>query len=596
MFFFGGVFTILATKIWDPLWNPFRSKPEQIMEKMLKKIEQLKTYHQDATFLFNYENNGNFEIKGRFNGDMDKSLPDKIKEQVMVNLDFSTEGVNLNAELELKNIGDNYYLKLSKIPGGSMTQLITPFKDQWMKFNIESLKEILGEGYYEKFKKIQQRQKEEQEVIVKEIKRLFKNKKIYLVKKEFPDEKIGNKKVYRYQVALNNEEIKKIIPDFLDNILKNLNLGDFSSMVEFSLFDKEFKIMNSLSKLSLISDKVFREGGYSYSKLSCNYNSEISKLCEEIAKITEAKPVIHASSKEYCAYVSLPIKGYYYCIDNKESLNITTNPEQPRFCDGKTFSCPEPVSEEELKIAREKSAKELFLKEVDKFFEKIGEISADLWIGKNDHYLYKIKGEKMFEIKEDGKNSKIFLSVDINFSNFNQPVEIEEPKEYKDLLEVLKEGERAFNQDLEFGEPSMNIYAVKRTNMAILSNVASLIYFDNNTFQGLCKDRFTLNTSFPKYEKELLEINKNILPLSDCRSAKESYCIITDINKTGIGQLCIDNTSLVEEIPDGTFCTGDGTKSFPYRCPQMKKYLPQKEHSFPFQSSLFEALLYLFRK
>ena len=41
----GGILGALATRVWDPLWNPFRPEPTEVIEKMTLEMEKLKTLH-----------------------------------------------------------------------------------------------------------------------------------------------------------------------------------------------------------------------------------------------------------------------------------------------------------------------------------------------------------------------------------------------------------------------------------------------------------------------------------------------------------------------------------------------------------------------
>lgn len=76
---------------------------------------------------------------------------------------------------------------------------------------------------------------------------------------------------------------------------------------------------------------------------------------------------------------------------------------------------------------------------IDSFFEAVGDISAELWIGKEDYYLYKIKLEKAVDISEmiPGEAGGISFGFDFNSYNFNQPITIEAPQEYKTFDEIF---------------------------------------------------------------------------------------------------------------------------------------------------------------
>src|SRR3989344_1861401 len=77
---------------------------------------------------------------------------------------------------------------------------------------------------------------------------------------------------------------------------------------------------------------------------------------------------------------------------------------------------------------------------LDEFFEKAGDIKAEIWIGKKDYYLYKIKAEKEIDLKSLTKKSgdAVAFSISIDFSDFNREINIEAPKNFKDFKELQK--------------------------------------------------------------------------------------------------------------------------------------------------------------
>lgn len=105
------------------------------------------------------------------------------------------------------------------------------------------------------------------------------------------------------------------------------------------------------------------------------------------------------------------------------------------------------IQEEEMNQALE----EEFPKSVDEFFEATGPIDFEVWIGQDDMYLYRAKIEKEIDLgnfKESFSGSigesvpvedigKVFTSMDIKLSKFNQPVQVEAPEEFKTLQEVI---------------------------------------------------------------------------------------------------------------------------------------------------------------
>ncbi len=81
-----------------------------------------------------------------------------------------------------------------------------------------------------------------------------------------------------------------------------------------------------------------------------------------------------------------------------------------------------------------------FQKELDEFFEKISEIEAEIWIGKKDFYLYKIKGEKEIDLQkiEPKEKGRMIIKMEIDFSGFDQLIEIKAPEEFISIEEIIE--------------------------------------------------------------------------------------------------------------------------------------------------------------
>lgn len=328
-----GIGISLYTRAWDPLWNPFRPEPEEVIEEMGRKMEGVKTLHSEMKIDFATKEDAKeaFKISLAFGSDSDNTDPKNPKSAGDFDLTFATEGMQFSLAGESVAIGKDSYFKLTTLPllpseveaGLRMIGIdISELKNQWIKFDEESTKNLLKSfglpimpEIEEEMEKTQEKQKE----IIKKFQAIFKNKNLYFIKREFPDTKIKNQKVYHYSVALNKEEIKKLIPEFYKILIETYPLGPLPTEEEW----KEFQ--------------------------------------------------------------------------------------------------------------------ERFSEEFDKFFQKIGDIEGEIWIGKKDLYLYKIKGEKEIDLAklDPTAKGKISIKFDLDSSKFNQPVQIEAPKEFKTLEEIL---------------------------------------------------------------------------------------------------------------------------------------------------------------
>jgi len=74
------------------------------------------------------------------------------------------------------------------------------------------------------------------------------------------------------------------------------------------------------------------------------------------------------------------------------------------------------------------------------FLDKIGDINFEVWIGKKDKLLYQLSGEKEIDTNElygGDVYGNIDIGFKINFSKFNQEININAPEEFKSLDEVF---------------------------------------------------------------------------------------------------------------------------------------------------------------
>ena len=173
-------------------------------------------------------------------------------------------------------------------------------------------------------------------------------------------------------------------------------------------------------------------------KLGGAYSSqEISR--EEQEKMTKKIQELFTGRKIYYVKEEMPDekingkKAYHYLITlDKEEIKE--------------------VVPEILRISMESSGQSLGMDEfsvafmiggltesINQFFEKVGDIIVGIWIGKKDNLLYRIEGEKEIDLSNlnAGFSGILNLKIAFDFSNFNQPVEIQTPENFKTLEEVF---------------------------------------------------------------------------------------------------------------------------------------------------------------
>ncbi len=313
-----GAGIVLAARIWDPLWNPFRPSPEKVIDQMTEKMKAVKTMRFDVKIDVNntVENIGVSSVLMAINGGSNMTDSENVKTTADLDLIIGSQGANFPLSVKTISSKEDFYLKMDEVPPILLFLLASrgidtnQIQGQWIKIGTEKL----VEG-----KTGQELSKEKQQEMLKKLQNLLKGKNLYSAK-EMPDDKIGEEKTYHYALLLNKEEIKKLTPELI-------------------------KIIMESSGQSL-------PGG-----------NEI---------------------------------GTAFLIGGiTESFN--------------------------------------------KFLDVIGEISIDLWVGKKDLLVYRVKGEKEIDLSQIDKKTegKVMIKTEMNYSDFNQPVEIEVPENYKLLEEIF---------------------------------------------------------------------------------------------------------------------------------------------------------------
>jgi len=76
---------------------------------------------------------------------------------------------------------------------------------------------------------------------------------------------------------------------------------------------------------------------------------------------------------------------------------------------------------------------------VNEFFNEIGDMDFEIWIGKKDKLLYHLEIYKKIDISEisEGQEGSVNIRLKLDFSKFNEKINIEAPEEFKLLDEVF---------------------------------------------------------------------------------------------------------------------------------------------------------------
>jgi hypothetical protein len=419
------------------IFEILNSRTTKIIEKMISKMERVKSLEGRMNFYFNQGNDELFSVSLFTQGREDYSQKENRKSEMIFKINYFFQSENSKISFgyagERKLIGKVIYLKFNQLPE-NQNYFLFP-KEQWVKIDpasfVESIKKISEGGippekekeYQEQFEMINRERGNQGKLSGPLLK-----KEVLRVKKRMKDEKIGKIKTYHYLITLKGEEILKIIS-------------------------------------------------------------------EEMRDLTPEKR------------------------SNLENLK--------------------------------------------KFYEKIGDIEGEIWIGKRDFLLYKISLEKSLNLEKE----KITLRINLEFSNYNSPIEINPPVESKNIEEILFSSLEEYKKEIE------NLEA-KTKDVQIISQILQIITLakgmkvKENSFEEICQGK-TLNeeiSQLREIEKEIKKLQDEKLNLS-CYSSSDSFCVSVDLIQLNKGKLCIDSSENIKEIYQDFDCIGKGTKEDPYRCP-----------------------------
>jgi hypothetical protein len=255
----------LASRIWDPMWNPFRPVPGVVMAIMYKNQLAVKTFSTKADFSISASTDqGDMEVKAGYDGSVDKTDEKNMKVDLIGKASFGMMGISMEMGGEAMKIGDDGYFKITKIPSFLLSYISSsdsPLKaNRWVKIGKDSsenlankLKEKKDELYLtdEDIKSYTDGYSSGQEALSSQsedqIKNILSNYELYSVAKEFPDEKIGQIEVYHYQVSVNKDVMKKVILEAVKSQVEKQPDSNFDEKSAGESLDKVLKAIGEMS-------------------------------------------------------------------------------------------------------------------------------------------------------------------------------------------------------------------------------------------------------------------------------------------------------------------------------------------------------------
>jgi hypothetical protein len=291
-------------------WYPFAPSNQEILSRMFIKMGEVKTLHYDLAAKMEqvgYSSSNDLGLEGvslRIIGDVDNSNAENPKSRADLEIGLSLEGMNMSLKGELISSRQKAYYKIVTIPApisaflGMFGLDVSKMENQWIEVDLGEISDLSEEKIAENKKMLQ------------EIVELFGEKEFLKIKEKFPDDKIGDKKVYHFLVSLNVEVIEDLLPDLFD-ILSKYNEDETFSETDKEEFIKKFKESSEkIGKMDFelwigtkdyllyrfkIEEEITTEGETAQITVNCDlsdFNQEVNIEIPENAKsIEEIFPV-----------------------------------------------------------------------------------------------------------------------------------------------------------------------------------------------------------------------------------------------------------------------------------------------------------------
>jgi hypothetical protein len=308
-----GAVVVLASGIWNPIWNPFQPSPDKVLAEAFQNMSNLKAVHSNIVYDMDVQSEESFSAKIVIESDSDAFDIENPKSQAVIDVSFPIEGMEMFFGGEIRSINEALYFNVGTIPIPISLELskigidVNDWINKWFRFDSKELGMSLLKTLSD----------EEKLNMEQEIQQLFLEYPIAKVEERLANEKIEGQDSYHYLLAIDKENLKQFLIGLMEIVNK------------------------------------------------------------------------------------------YYKIDDLPGM---PKADQQEISDG-----------------------------IDELFEKTGGIDFEIWIGKKDKLIYKVAGQKDFDLSaiEQGEEGTLSLDLNMSFSKFNEPVEIMAPKDSQSIIEML---------------------------------------------------------------------------------------------------------------------------------------------------------------
>lgn len=433
---FLGFAIALATKLWDPLWNPFYPNPNKVLEQAIANMADLDSLHSEMILKLDFgELAGLSALKITAKMDSDDRDKGNPKSQIDTDLNFSVidTPVDVLFGMQMRTIGDVFYFNLDTIPFilttyASMFGIdVSQFQNVWYRFDPQELGFSVGDLEISESDEL---------ALQKDLEDLYDQYPIFEALDRLPEEKIDGVKTYHYLVALKEDNFKQFMVQ-LPAILEKYEFWGVESLSEeekqeainsldefFEKGNPEFEIW--IGKKDKMIYRVAWESSYEYeSALASNpLVSSDAKIKSGMAQLRTQAELVYVNDRSYSNF----------CSQGKLNVQEDYIPELREYIlesGGSDVTCYASGDQYCLSV-------KLVSKNGYYCVDSLGE-AFEIGGGQEPCGSQRYCIESGIEATEKHETAKqtMDIALDLEFSNFNEPVDIRAPENSKSLIELL---------------------------------------------------------------------------------------------------------------------------------------------------------------
>jgi hypothetical protein len=222
----GAFGAVLYTRVYDPIWSPFRPSPEQVLQNMLQNMQNVKTVSTQTKMGLSTDDGKKINID--FGGDSDVTDKFNPKSSMKASIISSDTATNLSDSLkaEMMVVDKDLYFKISEMNAPSFGMMFLMFGvdplqviGTWVKVPKDFQKTIAEKD------SIATRALTEAEIaqFTEKMQKIVAENNIFIVKEELADTVVNGEKMYNYVLVINNDNLLKVFGEIMQESINMQN-------------------------------------------------------------------------------------------------------------------------------------------------------------------------------------------------------------------------------------------------------------------------------------------------------------------------------------------------------------------------------------